>query len=194
MSLSFRSTLSGWLSPAGCSRGKWLALLALPLLAGVAQAEPLGFKGYLLGSTFLQDARYDCRALTTPLGDSICALRGHERETVAGAPARSVFRYYAGGRLSGIVIHFEEKHFQTVVQALVGKYGQATLRTEILKNLEGKAFENRLYTWRQPEGSLVAQRYSGRLDQSSLRFTDDQAIRALNQQRAGRDRNPQRDL
>jgi len=167
------------------------ALAALP-----AHADPLGFKGIDLGSPLVRiaiDPRHECHALNTPLGDILCSLRSHETETIAGVPIVSVFYFYDRGVLTGIQITIAEKDFQRVVHALDGKYGAARLSREMVKNLKGELFENRTYLWNRADGSLQAQRYSGSLDKSLIRYSDDNAARRLQQRRAVA-KDPMKDL
>ncbi len=173
------------------------AILTLALLPLVAQAEGLGFKGVELGSPLARvasDPRHACRAVNTPIGDTICSLRNGELETIAGAAVVSLFYFYDASRLSGIQITIAEKDFQRVVDALAAKYGAGVLATEQVKNLKGQAHENRIWRWRYPDGSLEAQRYAGRLDKSVIRYNDDSAATRVKQRRAAAARDPRKDL
>jgi hypothetical protein len=171
-------------------------VLACALLPLASLAEPLGFKGVVLGSPLARvagDPRISCRAVNTPIGDTICSLRPREAETIAGAPITSLFYFYDVGSLSGIQISIAEKDFQRVIDALAAKYGTGVLTVEKVKNLNGTSFENRTWTWQRPEGSLRAERYSGRLDKSTIRYSDDSAARRVQLRRsAGKD--PRKDL
>lgn len=174
-----------------------IPLAACLLLAPVAQAEPYGFKGLALGSHVKQIAdnpKYDCRAVLTPSADRICSLGKDETETMAGVPVRSVFYFYDQSLLTGVVVHLDETRFQTVLAALASKYGPSVRTTETVKNLGGKPFENQIHTWRQNGESIVAQRYSGRLDQSSIRILDDTAAARIKERREQTARQPERDL
>ena len=171
--------------------------LACALLPLAGQAEPLGFKGVVLGSPLARvasDPRHDCRAVNTPIGDTICSLRRREAETIAGAPITSLFYFYDVGSLSGIQITIAEKDFQRVVDALAAKYGAGVLTAEKVKNRSGATFENRTWTWQRPDGSLRAQRYSGRLDKSTIRYSDDSAAQRIQQRRAAAAKDPGKDL
>lgn len=173
------------------------ATLAGLLVSPLVLAESYGFKGIDLGSNvslIAGNPRYDCRAVKTPTADQVCSLRPGEKETIAGAPVDSIFYFYDQAVLTGISIHLPEEHFQEVVSALTSKYGVSAQAKETVKNLNGKAFENQLYTWRQGNESLVAQRYSGRLDKSSVRIVDDRAAQRLKERREMAKRPPQQDL
>jgi hypothetical protein len=166
----------------------------LPVIA--THADPLGFKGIELGSPLARiasDPRHDCRAVSTPIGDTICSLRAREVETIAGAPIASLFFFYDASGLTGIQITIAEKDFQRVTDALAAKYGAGKLSSEKVKNFKGVDFENRTLLWKQPEGSLQAQRYSGRLDKSVIRYTDDHAARRVQERRAAA-KDPRKDL
>jgi len=57
-------------------------------LAG--QAEPLGFKGVLLGSPLARvasDPRHDCRAVNTPIGDTFAACARARRKPSPARPS-----------------------------------------------------------------------------------------------------------
>jgi hypothetical protein len=175
----------------------WPATLAALLFAPIAQAEPYGFKGILLGShvgLIANNPKYDCRAVRTPTADRVCGLRKDETETMAGVAVTSVFYFYDQSALTGIAIGLDEKHFQTVVKALGDKYGTAALTKETIKNLNGQTFENRSHTWRQNGQSIIAQRYSGRVDRSSVRIGEDGAATRIRQRREQLERRPQQDL
>jgi hypothetical protein len=174
-----------------------LLALACALLPLASHAEPLGFKGVDLGSPLARiasDPRHDCRAVNTPIGDTICSLRRREAETIAGAPIASLFYFYDAGSLTGIQITIAEKDFQRVVDALGAKYGASRHGSEKVKNRHGTEFENRTYLWQTTEGSLQAQRYSGRLDQSIIRYRDDSAAQRVRQRRAAAAKDPRKDL
>lgn len=168
----------------------------LPVFAA-ARAETFGFKGVELGSNIANVAsnpKYDCRAVTTPIADKVCSLRAKETETIAGAPVDALFYFYDSLTLTGIVISFDERHFQPVVAALTDKYGPGQLSREPVRNLKGVAFENHSWLWRKPEGSLQALRYAGRLDKSSIRITDEGAASRIQQRRALLAKDPRKDL
>jgi hypothetical protein len=176
-----------------------LIIVSLGLLATAWAGNPesLAFKGVALGSPITPlagDPRYDCKATRAPAADRICSLRSQEQETVAGQPVNSIFWFFYRGRLTSIVINLDERYFKQVVAALQKKYGAGETRTEQVKNLKGARFDNSIHTWRQVGGSLVAQRYAGRLDKSSLRYADDAAIRAIEAQRQSQQTAPEQDL
>ena len=179
------------------------AVLAVLLWTGLAWAapagkpEPFGFKGIELGSDIASvsgNPRFECHSSRAPGADAICSLRPKETETIAGVPVKSLFFFYYGARLTGITLHLEEKHFAQVVAALRAKYGETSVATETLRNLKGVAFENRTYAWKSAAESLTAQRYSGRLDHSSIRYAADDAIRRIEAHRADVARDPSKDL
>ncbi len=160
-------------------------------------AEHFAFKGIELGSAIADVAsspRFECRTASAPAADTICGLRPKETETIAGAPVRSVFFFYFEGRLTSIAIHVEAKHFGQVADALRGKYGEASEKTESIRNLRGVAFENRTYAWKTATESLTAQRYAGRVDQSAIRYAADELIRSIEARRALRAKDPRKDL
>lgn len=174
-----------------------LMVLALALPSLAARAEGLGFKGVDLGSPLARvasDPRHACRAVNTPLGDTICSLRPSESETIAGAPVSALFYFYDNSSLSGIQVTVAEKDFQRVVDALAARYGAGKLNSEMVKNLKGQAHENRTWLWQFPEASLQAQRFAGRLDKSVIRYTDDNAVGRVKQRRAAAARDPKQDL
>lgn len=173
------------------------ALAASLLIATQAQAGDYGFKGINLGSHVSQVAtnpKYDCKAVTTPTADRICGLKKDEVETMAGVPVASVFYFYDQTMLTGINIGLEEKHFQAVVTALTGKYGAPALAKAPIKNLKGAAFENLVYTWRAQGESIIAERYSGRIDRSSVRIAEDGAAQRIRARREAVAREPGKDL
>lgn len=173
--------------------GAALLLAAMPAPA----ADKLGFKGVELGSSLAQIAsnpKYECHIVSTPIADKICSLRAQEKETIAGAPIDSLFYFYDQSGLTGIVVNLPEKHFQPVIAALSEKFGAPELKTETVKSLKGVTHENRTYRWVHPEGSLQAERYAGRLDKSSIRFTDDNAAQRVQQRRALLAKDPRKDL
>ncbi|MDP1905277.1 MAG: hypothetical protein Q8M09_13675 [Pseudomonadota bacterium] len=174
-----------------------LAVLAFALLPTAVQAESLGFKNNDLGSPLARvasDPRYACRAVNTPIGDTICSLRPSEVETIAGAPVAALFYFYDANSLSGIQITIAETDFQRVVDALAAKYGAGKLSSEKVKNLNGADFENHTWRWQYPEASLQAQRYAGRVDKSVIRYSDDRAASRVKQRRAAAAKDPRKDL
>jgi len=174
-----------------------LAAACLATAAWAAPQEPLAFKGIALGApvtTIASDPRYDCRVTRAPAADRICSLRPQEQETMAGAPVNSIFWFFYRGKLTSISMNIDERHFNQVVAALQAKYGPGETRSEPVKNLKGARFDNHIHAWRQAGGSLVAQRYAGRLDKSSIRYADEAAIRAIGEQRQLRKAAPESDL
>ena len=63
-----------------------------------------------------------------------------------------------------------------------------------IKNLKGEAFENLIYTWRAKGESIVAERYSGRIDRSSVRIAEDAAAQRIRARREAATREPGKDL
>lgn len=175
----------------------WLAGAAMLVFSALVQAEPYGLKGVLLGShpnLIANNPKFDCRPVKTPTGDRVCSLGKDETETLAGVPVISMFYFYDQSTLTGISISLEEKHFQSVVKALSDKYGTPARMTETVKSMKGKSLENQTYTWRQSGQSIVAQQYSGRLDRSSIRISDETAGQRIRQRRELLDKQPERDL
>ncbi|MBI5331440.1 MAG: hypothetical protein HZB71_12605 [Betaproteobacteria bacterium] len=178
----------------GLASARFFSLI-LTFCPGLLHAAPLGFKGVDIGSPLAQIAsnpRHECRPVNTPIGDTVCGLRPRETETIAGASVVSLYYFYDAGRLNGIQITLAEKDFQKVVDALGVKYGAGTLAAAPIRNPNGATFEQRIWTWQRGEESLRAERYSGRLDRSILRITDDSAARRVQQRRAVKD--PSKDL
>lgn len=160
-------------------------------------AEPFGFKGVLLGSHIGQIAnnpKFTCNPARTPTADRICSLGKDESETIAGGRLDSLFYFYDQSTLTGITLSLDEKHFQAMVKALEGKYGAPERTAEPVKTLSGTASENVIHTWRQPGQSIVAQRFAGRIDKSSLRISDDTAPSRIKQRREQTEKQPHRDL
>lgn len=173
------------------------AALASLLASPAALAERYGFKGILLGShvsLIANNPKYDCRPVKTPTADRVCSLRKDEVETMAGVPVDAIFYFYDQSALTGISIHLPEKHFKEVVSALTSKYGASARIVETVKNFSGESFQNQVHTWRQDGESLVAQRYSGRLDKSSVRITDDGAAARIRARRERIQQEPHSDL
>lgn len=174
-----------------------LLFCALALASTSALADPLAFKGVELGASLARvasDPRHICQKVNTPIGDTICNLKANEAETIAGVPVASLFYFFDLGSLTGIQITVAEKDFSRVTEALAGKYGPGVLQAEKVKNLKGEDFENRTYTWKRPDGSLQALRYSGRIDRSLIRISDDHAARRVQQRRAAAAKDPKQDL
>jgi hypothetical protein len=161
------------------------------------QAGKFTYKGIELGSgiaAVASNPKYECRTASAPAADTICGLRAKEKETIAGAPVKSLFFFYYDGKLTSLAIHLEEKHFAQVAEALRGKYGDAPARTEAIRNFKGETFENRTYTWKSSTESLTAQRYAGRVDQSAIRYSADELIRQIEARRAAVAKDPSKDL
>lgn len=176
---------------AGLAAWSAAAVMAAP------PAERFAFKGIELGSAIAlvaSNPKFECRSASAPAADTICGLRPKETETVAGVPVRALFFFYHGGKLTGIALHIDEKHFAQVADALRGKYGEAPVQTETIRNLKGVAFENRTYAWKSASESLTAQRYAGRVDQSALRYSADELIRRIEARRAAVAKDPRQDL
>ena len=176
------------------------ALAAFALAGSVLAAPPaerFAFKGIELGSGIAQIAgnpKFECRSSSAPAADTICGLRPRETETIAGVPVRSMFLFYYGGQLTSMAIHLDERHFTQVADALRAKYGGVPVQTETLRNLKGAAFENRTYAWKSASETLTAQRYAGRLDQSTIRYSADDLIRGIEARRAVVAKDPSKDL
>lgn len=178
----------------------WPCFCAVLLFSGLpraALAEAYGFKGVLLGSHANQIAsnpKFACQVVKTPTADRVCALGKDDSETIAGVPVRSLFYFYDQATLTGITVSLEEKHYQAVIDALTQKYGAPTRNVESIKTLSGESHQNIIHRWRQPGQSIVAQRYAGRIDQSSVRISDDTAAERIRQRREAIARDPKLDL
>lgn len=177
---------------------RWPGRGALSVVLIVAFLSPpaalaeirLGFKGLTLGEAIaplLADARIECRPLSTPAADQVCSLRAGSRETIAGAPVHSIFWYARAGRLTRIVINLDARDFERVTQALATRYGAFATQRETVRTLDGKMHENRLLTWRATNGTLIAERFSGQINRSRLRFSAHDADAAPSPARAPHD-------
>ena len=179
--------------------GSALLLAIAPTLTATADTatDRFGFKGIALGSNLAHLAsnpKYDCRVVTTPISDTVCSLHAREKETIAGASIDSVFYFYDPTGLTGITINLPETGFQPVITALSQKYGTPSLKTETVKNLKGKTYENRTYRWTRPQATLHAERYAGRIDKSVIRYVDETAAQRNQERRATLKKNPGQDL
>ena len=173
------------------------AALAVLLASQTALADSYGLKGVTLGSNvslIANNTKFECRSVNTPTSDRICSLRKDETETIAGANLNGLFYFYYQSALTGITMSLDEKHFQSVVSALREKYGTPTQRSEPIKTLAGKAYENVVYRWHQGDQSIEAERYSGQIDTSAIRITDDTAAQRIEQRRQQLAKDPQKDL
>jgi len=144
--------------------------------AAFAQEPSFDFKGIALGSAIAvieSDSRFTCKDSQGPLADRICNLKFSEKETIAGAPIQSAMLTYYYGKLERIGISFSENHFSGVISALVEKFGATPLKTEMVQNRMGASFENRIYSWRRNNATLLARRYSSNLERSSVDYITD---------------------
>ena len=173
------------------------AALAALLASQTTLADSYGLKGVTLGSNvslIANNTKFECRSVNTPTSDRICSLRKDETETIAGVNLDGLFYFYYQSALTGITMSLDEKHFQSVVSALREKYGTPTQRSEPIKTLAGKAYENVVYRWHQGDQSIEAERYSGQIDTSAIRITDDTAAQRIEQRRLQLAKDPQKDL
>lgn len=171
--------------------------LALWVMPATADTGRLGFKGVELGSGLAQIAsnpKFECHVVSTPIADKICSLRARESETIAGAPVDSLFYFYDRNSLTGIVGNLPETRFQAVLAALSEKYGTPGQTLENVKNLKGVVYENRVYRWSRSEDAILAVRFAGRLDKSTIRITDEAAAKRVKQHRALLAKDPHQDL
>jgi hypothetical protein len=173
------------------------AALAALLASQAALADSYGFKGVTLGSNIsliANNTKFECRSVNTPISDRICSLRKDETDTIAGFEVHGLFYFYDQSSLTGITMSLNEKDFQPVVSALLAKYGTPAHRSQPIKTLAGKTYENIVYRWQQAEQSIEAERYSGQIDTSSIRIFDDAAASRIKQRREQIAKHPQSDL
>lgn len=162
-----------------------------------ASAEPYGFKGVTLGSPISRmtaNPMIECVPASAPTADHICYLGKGVSETIAGATVDSIYYFYFQNALTGITINFSEKDFEAVVKALQGKYGVPTRQGDTVKTLAGKTYENITYHWQQTGQSIEAERYSARIDKSSIRISEDGAAERVKQSREHAVKKPGSDL
>jgi hypothetical protein len=146
------------------------------LSAKRADPSALEFKGIALGLdlvTIEDTGRFSCRASTNPLADRVCGLKYGERETIAGAPVRTLLLYFYSDRLEMISLSFESQYFSSVTDALAQKYGSAVATSEAVQNRMGATFENRKLEWRKGKATVSARRYAADLDTSSVTYQTD---------------------
>ena len=173
-----------------------ISLVVLPF-SQAALADSYGLKGVTLGSNvslIANNTKFECRSVITPASDRICSLRKDETETIAGVEVHSLFYFYDQSSLTEITLSLNENNFQTVVDALRGKYGTPSQRREPIKTLSGKTYENIVYRWQQAGQSMEAERYSGQIDTSSIRILDETADSRIRQRREQIAKHPQTDL
>jgi hypothetical protein len=163
--------------------------MVLLLTVGVfvyAADEPFEFKGIALGSDFdtvKADKKFDCS--DTPKragGDQTCFLGG-KQETIAGIAVDGMLLSFYGGKLHSISIYFNADNFEHVVDALSQKYGDGDVKTEVVQNRMGATFENHIYSWRRSDETLVATRFTSKLDRSSVVFRTDFSVEEFTRRR-----------
>lgn len=148
--------------------------------AATGQSDVFEFKGVELGSniSIVKDTgRFSChKSEDWNVADVLCTPKYGSTETIAGVPVTFLGFFYYGDNLGSIYITFREHDFAHVAEALVEKYGQAIKKTTLLRNRMGATFENVTYVWRRGSGILIADRYAGTVDKSSVRYQASEAI------------------
>lgn len=142
--------------------------------------EQLDFKGIYLGTDLAviqADTRFHCVPSKKPtLADTICSLKPNETETIAGSPVKFLMLLFYKDKLAVISISFREKYFNDVSSALTEKYGKGEEAESVVVNRMGVSFKNKNISWRKGASFLIAERYAGTLDTSSIQFKTDDSV------------------
>jgi len=152
-----------------------------------AEEFPLDFKGLALGtdiSTIKSKSKFSCRDSQAPMADQICHLNFDENETIAGVPVELLILIFFSNKLETISVTFNSESFFKVVAALKEKYGPGEVRSEVVQNRMGASFENKIYSWRRGEAAIIARRYSGKIDRSTVNYVSDFALETSERRRS----------
>jgi hypothetical protein len=82
-----------------------------------------------------------------------------------------VMLFFIGDRLTSIVITFEESDFDTVVAAMKHKYGNSPNKSSnVIRTNAGVKHQNDIYTWKNGQTTITAERFSVKITESSVTF------------------------
>lgn len=174
-----------------------LLFLIVNMSLAYSQESSFDFKGIALKSDISiieNDPRFTCKVPQDQIYDRHCVLNPSARETIADAPINFLMLGYYYDLLESIYISFDEKYFSGVISALNEKYGTVEVKTETVRNRAGGSFENRIYTWGRNKATLKAERYSSRLDSSSVLYRTDFAIEEFARRKKAADKKKAGDL
>lgn len=152
-----------------------------------AEGSPLDFKGIALGtdiSSIKSTSKFSCRDIQGPMADQVCHLNFDENETIAGVPVELLVLIFFSKKLETISVTFNSESFFKVVAALKEKYGPGEVRSEVVQNRMGASFENKIYSWRRGEAAIIARRYSGKIDRSTVNYVTDLALETSERRRS----------
>lgn len=145
----------------------------------MAQEPRLEFKGLYLHqpmSELRQDRRIGCNAIPKRFpSDEQCGNVYGLKETIAGASIESLLLLVYDGTVHKILIMTKASDFAGVQAALQEKYGAPTSnKIEPLTTRAGVTYENQSSTWLLSEGTIRIEKFSGRIDRSSVSFSSHQ--------------------
>jgi hypothetical protein len=179
-------------------------LLAFCAVAAVAQEpEPLfEFKGVPLRTSeeefrkvhadfVCSDVGGDAKAL----GDRVCHGGLRTPFTYGGVPVKIVAAYFYADRLSTVNVSIEERHFRTLSQTLVEAFGSpASSKEDELSTRAGGTYTNTTNVWRKGASTVMARRYAGRIDTSSVGISTLDATAEFQRRREAQSRKGAKDL
>lgn len=98
-------------------------------------------------------------------GRADCERKFFEHHTYAGEPAMMTMASFHRNQLVSIGTKIRPRSYEKVRDALTTKYGQAEETIETVTTNAGVAHENKLASWRVPNGVIRVRRLSSRVDQ-----------------------------
>jgi hypothetical protein len=158
-----------------------MVAVAVTAMAAYSFAEmpPLEFKGLHPagdGTPLLTHGAWTCAADQLNGSDTVCSRK---HETIAGADTNLVMVGLKDGKILSIYVFFSQNDFTRVHEALVLKYGPPQKgRVDTKTNRMGAEFASRVSEWRKQSKHMRLEERSGRLDQSTLHISSDEATRA----------------
>lgn len=154
--------------------------MALTLFGPARADEPFDFKGIKLGSSEQQIKTaingIDCYK-PVKVVDRICST---SKESFAGIPNVYLTAQLVDDQVNSINVSFPTSEFSAALSALNEKYGTSSdIKKETITTRVGVSYENEIYTWSKGGSTLVAKRYSYRVDRSSVEYMLDDYLEKL---------------
>lgn len=132
---------------------RFVATLLLISASVAVAGEPLGFKGFYLGTPkdeLALDA-FSCSLDATLSGS--CSFDGYE--SIGGAQIQRWSLEFVNGRLGAIIIVLRRVDLDDVRASLTEKYGKPIEAHATGQDLKGHPFDMTSFTWKHPEGTVV---------------------------------------
>ena len=159
----------------------WACSALAPLAASASDVFD-GLAPSLIGAeltTVLEGAELACRQDSNAPAVRRCKPLPGALDALDGAPVTSVEALFQDKLLAQVTIYFQQSRFADVKRTLIGRLGEATDWSVIIRSGMAGTFKDEVLLWERDDLVMIAQQYDQKIDRSSVIYGSPAAMAPL---------------